>query len=68
MPKLRDMLASGGLQLEQSDISHRDSNSRQEPRDVRAGNETSPLDAPETTSARLVVPERKASGQIDHYV
>lgn len=66
LPRLREMLLGSGLQLEHSDISHRnDSNTGDA---AHTASEQSQFDEADSAGAQLLVRPRVNPGQIDHYV
>ncbi len=67
MSKLRDLLADGGLSLEQSDISHRDSEKQQAQNKQHALSENRPLEHVKENSF-IAPPPRSRLGQVDQYV
>jgi len=66
MPRLKDLLSSGGLQLSQSDVSQRDSSEGSEAQEeLKSSRNESEKELPEKNSIFI---RPKHSNQIDHYV
>ena len=68
MPRLRELLNNSGLQLEQSDVSHKDLSDKQSGQEQRRSGDIPNRDFGVLTEDQSLPIRRISSSQVDHYV